>query len=324
MQRRYDPSNDYYTVLGIPDTASLAEIRSAYKKLALKWHPDRNKDNIEEAGEKFKPISNAHEVLSDADKKRIYDGKRNAYLKAGTSTRSTRTTQTYERPTTTTTTTTTRDPLSEEARAKQNFIQRLIWDIEKIIGQHAKRIPEGFFGNKSIREHNALYEIVNKFRNIRHVNDEAAINASYDQILTRLSTMQTEFDNKELTGFYSYYQACFQNQDIFPDKRESLARFEFLRQLKNEVYENKWSDNSKIYDDADYLALDGMLSGYEVKGFSVSPQLVYEKFESCMKILEKRATAYFSSLDKNIDFYEKYYQQAMQIKNPGMNVRQEK
>ncbi len=62
---------DYYEVLGIPRTASKAEIRSAYRKLALKYHPDRNKEP--NASEKFKEISEAYAILSDEEKRRQYD-----------------------------------------------------------------------------------------------------------------------------------------------------------------------------------------------------------------------------------------------------------
>lgn len=62
---------DYYEVLGVPKTASDAELKAAYRKQALKWHPDRNK--TAEATEKFKEINHAYEVLSDAKKRQLYD-----------------------------------------------------------------------------------------------------------------------------------------------------------------------------------------------------------------------------------------------------------
>ena len=64
---------DYYKELEIDKNSSSQEIRSAYKKLALKWHPDRNKENKQEAEDKFKKISEAYQVLSDKDKKSRYD-----------------------------------------------------------------------------------------------------------------------------------------------------------------------------------------------------------------------------------------------------------
>jgi DnaJ-class molecular chaperone len=62
---------DYYDVLGVSKTASAAELKSAYRKLALEWHPDRNKSA--EAETKFKEINEAYQVLSDPQKKTKYD-----------------------------------------------------------------------------------------------------------------------------------------------------------------------------------------------------------------------------------------------------------
>lgn len=63
---------DYYEVLGVSKSASGEEIKKAYRKLALQYHPDRNPDN-KEAEEKFKEAAEAYDVLSDADKKAKYD-----------------------------------------------------------------------------------------------------------------------------------------------------------------------------------------------------------------------------------------------------------
>jgi DnaJ-class molecular chaperone len=63
---------DYYEILGIPRTASQAEVKNAYRRLALKYHPDKNKGS-EEAEEKFKEIANAYSVLSDQKRRKAYD-----------------------------------------------------------------------------------------------------------------------------------------------------------------------------------------------------------------------------------------------------------
>jgi DnaJ family protein B protein 4 len=65
----------YYTILGIPETASREEIKKAYRSLSLKWHPDKNQDP--EANGKFQKISEAYEVLSDENKKAEYDNRNN-------------------------------------------------------------------------------------------------------------------------------------------------------------------------------------------------------------------------------------------------------
>ncbi|XP_077979257.1 dnaJ homolog subfamily B member 6-like isoform X6 [Glandiceps talaboti] len=64
---------DYYKVLGVARNSTDDEIKKAYRKLALKWHPDKNQDKKDEAEKKFKEISEAYQVLSDKKKKEIYD-----------------------------------------------------------------------------------------------------------------------------------------------------------------------------------------------------------------------------------------------------------
>jgi len=66
-------SENYYKVLGISKSASSQEIKKAYRKLAIKYHPDKNKVNKEVAAEQFKKISEAYGVLSDDEKRKKYD-----------------------------------------------------------------------------------------------------------------------------------------------------------------------------------------------------------------------------------------------------------
>ena len=63
---------DYYKVLGVGKNASDEEIKKAYRKLARKYHPDRNQGD-KQAEERFKEISQAHDVLSDPEKRKAYD-----------------------------------------------------------------------------------------------------------------------------------------------------------------------------------------------------------------------------------------------------------
>ena len=79
---------DYYEILGLSKNASEDEIKRAYRRLALKYHPDKNPENHQEAEERFKEICEAYEVLSDSQKRRTYDqfgheGLRSAFKGAG-------------------------------------------------------------------------------------------------------------------------------------------------------------------------------------------------------------------------------------------------
>lgn len=66
-------SKDYYDILGVDKNANDNDIKQAYRKLALKYHPDRNPDNKEEASKKFAEINEAYSVLSDPQKRQNYD-----------------------------------------------------------------------------------------------------------------------------------------------------------------------------------------------------------------------------------------------------------
>lgn len=73
---------DYYEVLGVARDADAADIKRAYRKLAMKYHPDRNPDNAE-AEELFKECSEAYQVLSDSEKRQLYDRYGHDGLKGG-------------------------------------------------------------------------------------------------------------------------------------------------------------------------------------------------------------------------------------------------
>ena len=67
-----EQKKNYYDILGVDKKASASDIKAAYRKLAMKYHPDRNQGNAE-AAEKFKEVNEAHETLSDEQKRAAYD-----------------------------------------------------------------------------------------------------------------------------------------------------------------------------------------------------------------------------------------------------------
>ncbi|WP_185859965.1 molecular chaperone DnaJ [Blattabacterium cuenoti] len=76
---------DYYEVLGVSRNASSEEIKKAYRKLAIKYHPDKNPDNKKKAEEKFKDAAEAYEVLSNPEKRQRYDKFGHAGVKGSSS-----------------------------------------------------------------------------------------------------------------------------------------------------------------------------------------------------------------------------------------------
>jgi DnaJ-class molecular chaperone len=66
-------TDDYYNLLGVDRNSDENDIKKAYRKLAMQWHPDKNLNNKDEAEKKFKEISEAYEVLSDKEKRSLYD-----------------------------------------------------------------------------------------------------------------------------------------------------------------------------------------------------------------------------------------------------------
>lgn len=82
-RKREEMGVDYYRILGVDKNAKDDELKKAYRKLAMKWHPDKNPNNKKEAEAKFKQISEAYDVLSDPEKRAVYDEYGEDGLKGG-------------------------------------------------------------------------------------------------------------------------------------------------------------------------------------------------------------------------------------------------
>jgi DnaJ-domain-containing protein 1 len=80
-----DQQTNYYAVLGVSRKANQATIRKAFRQMSLKYHPDRNQNNPEEAQQKQIAITLAYEVLSDPEKRRIYDASQTEFFTSGSS-----------------------------------------------------------------------------------------------------------------------------------------------------------------------------------------------------------------------------------------------
>ena len=73
QQQQQEPDTKLYDILNVSKNSPAVDIKKSYKKLAMIWHPDRNKDDKEVAETKFKEISMAYDILGDEDKRKSYD-----------------------------------------------------------------------------------------------------------------------------------------------------------------------------------------------------------------------------------------------------------
>eukprot|EP00213_Chloropicon_mariensis_P007309 CAMPEP_0197474066 /NCGR_PEP_ID=MMETSP1309-20131121/5480_1 /TAXON_ID=464262 /ORGANISM="Genus nov. species nov., Strain RCC998" /LENGTH=534 /DNA_ID=CAMNT_0043013525 /DNA_START=91 /DNA_END=1695 /DNA_ORIENTATION=- len=71
--RKMASRKDYYKILEVSKDATESDIKKSYKRLARKWHPDKNRDNVEEAQNMFHDVAEAYEILSDPEKKQLFD-----------------------------------------------------------------------------------------------------------------------------------------------------------------------------------------------------------------------------------------------------------
>jgi DnaJ-domain-containing protein 1 len=80
-----DQQTNYYAMLGVSRNANQATIRKAFRQMSLKYHPDRNQNNPEESQQKQIAITLAYEVLSDPEKRRIFDAGQSEFFTSGSS-----------------------------------------------------------------------------------------------------------------------------------------------------------------------------------------------------------------------------------------------
>lgn len=84
LERSFSGSDDFYTIMGLGPSASSDAIKKRFRRLSLEHHPDKNLDNVEQAGEKFKAMKMAYETLSDANKRLEYDNRNSGNIDDGT------------------------------------------------------------------------------------------------------------------------------------------------------------------------------------------------------------------------------------------------
>ena len=113
----------YYQILELNANASESDIKKSYRRLALQWHPDKNRNNLAEAERRFKEISEAYEVLSDAEKREMYD----KYGKKGGA----------------------RKHFQEEPKTSQDFFGFRPFDFSDIHFRNPFDIFEEFFGTRN-------------------------------------------------------------------------------------------------------------------------------------------------------------------------------
>lgn len=123
---------DYYKVLGVPEDAGSDEIKKAFRKMAFRYHPDRNPGNEVESGEQFKKINEAYTVLCDDTRRMKYD----QYRRNGFSERVTDDDRTYKR---------TRAYSYDEMFFSSDMASEVFSDLERMFAQMGLRFDKEFF-----------------------------------------------------------------------------------------------------------------------------------------------------------------------------------